>query len=226
MNMLTKRALLGMSAASVGAAALLQNPVRALAAQCVTGSYPAFLPNMLTVDCASRRNYQIFLKNEGYLGLAGAVSMTFTRGRYGSYPAGNLFLFPWLKPKGGALGAAKVWGSVLPTSATAIQQASPIPNSALPLDEYFCMRVLQAPLATFIGFSVDQPHSPLEVKLGLYSNAKLAHGKQIGIDWASSNLNHPWFGGNRQIPAGETCKGSAWRKLIVNGLDLASRQTC
>jgi hypothetical protein len=222
MNMLSRRAVL-----ATGAAALLQGPATAaIAAQCITGSYPAFLPNALTVDCASRRNYQLFRKNTGYLGLAGAVSMTFTRGKYGSYQAGNLFLFPWLKPKGAALGAARVWGSGVPLSPTAVQPADPIPNATLPLDEYFCMRVLQAPLATFIGFSVDEPYSALDVKLGLYSNAKLADGKQIGIDWASSNLNHPWFGGDHQIPANETCNGDAWRKLIANGLNLTARQSC
>src|SRR3954471_25065365 len=104
MNMLNRRAVL-----ATGAAALLHGP--SIAAQCVTGSYPAFLPNALTVDCASRRNYQLFRKNTGYLGLAGAVSMSFTRGKYGSYQAGNRFLFPWVKPKGAALGAARVWGS-------------------------------------------------------------------------------------------------------------------
>src|SRR3954451_8982731 len=113
MNMLKRRAVL-----ATGAAALLHGP--SIPAQCVTGSYPAFLPNALTVDCASRLNYQLFRKNTGYLGLAGAVSMTATRGKYGSYDAGNLFLFPWLKPKGVALGVAKVWGSVVPLSATAV----------------------------------------------------------------------------------------------------------
>lgn len=226
MKMMSRRAMLGMSAVSVGAAALLQNPVRAFAAQCVTGPYPAFLPNMLTVDCASRRNFQLFRQNSQYLGLAGAVSMNFVRGKIGTYEAGNLFLFPWLKPKGLALGAGRVWNSVAPTSATAFRQASPIPNSTLPLDDYFCNVVLQAPPATFIGFAVDEPFSALEVKIGLYSNAKLSDGKPVGIDWASSNLNHPWFGGNRQIPASDTCNGNAWRQLIANGVDLASRQSC
>jgi hypothetical protein len=226
MNVLSRRTLL--SAMSVGAVALLQGPRRALAAaQCVTGAYPAFLPNALTVDCASRRNYALFRQNEQYLGLAGAVSMSAVRGKFGSYEAGNLFLFPWLKPKGAALGAAKQWGCVFPTNATAVHAAGPIPNAALPLDEYFCRFVLQVPTtATFIGFSADAPFSDLEVKLGLYSNAKLADGQRVGIDWASSNLNHPWFGGDRQIPASDACNGKAWRQLIANGLDLASRQAC
>ena len=197
-------------------------PARAIAAQCVSGGLPAFLPNMLTVDCASRRNFQLFRQNSGHLGLAGVVSMSFVRGKFGSYEAGNLFLFPWLKPKGQALGAGKVWNSVVPTSATAVRAASPIPGSTLPLDEYFCNFVLQAtPLNTFIGFAVDVPFGKLDAKLGLYSNIdKLADGKPVGIDWASSNLNDQWFGGDRQIPATAACNGSAWRQLIANGLNL------
>lgn len=220
-----RTALCALSAAAAAAASFA--PVRALAqAQCVTAPYPPFLPTMLSADCASRRNYQLFRANTGYLGLAGVVSMTFVRGRTWSYPAGNLFLFPWLKPKGAALGAGKQWGALAPTGATGVLAASPIPNANLPLDEYFCNTVIQAPLAQFIGFSVDEPYSALEVKLGLYSNAKLADGKGIGIDWASSNLNHSWFAGNQQIPATAACNGKAWRQLIASGLDLAARQTC
>ena len=111
---------------AAGAAAML--PARAIAAQCVSGPLPAFLPNMLTVDCASRRNFQLFRQNSAYLGLAGVVSMSFVRGKLGSYEAGNLFLFPWLKPKGQALGAGKVWNSVVPTSATAVRAGKPDPR--------------------------------------------------------------------------------------------------
>lgn len=223
MNALSRRKMLAISAS---AGVLLQNPVRAIAAQCVTGGLPQFLPNMLTVDCASGRNFQLFRQNSTSLGLAGAVSMSFVRGKIGSYAAGNLFLFPWLKPKGVALGAGKVWNSFAPTDATAVKQANPIPNSALPVDEYFCTFVVQAPQTSFIGFTVDEPYSRLEEKLGLYSNAKLADGAPVGIDWASSNLNHAWFGGDHQIPATSACNGQAWRQLIANGLNLASRQAC
>jgi hypothetical protein len=225
MRQLSRRAFVGMSAS---AAACLQVPAGAFAAvQCVTGAYPGFLPARLTVDCASRRNFALFRQNADYLGLAGAVSMTAVRGKLGRYEAGNLFLFPWLKPKGQALGQGKVWNAVVPTSATAYRQASPIPGATLPQDEYFCHFVLQAPLPAFIGFAVDTPFSKLEAKLGLYSNVdKLSDGKPVGIDWASSNLNHPWFGGDRQIPATDSCNGNAWRKLIVDGLNQASVGAC
>jgi hypothetical protein len=181
----------------------------------------------LTVDCASKRNFQLFRQNSGYLGLSGVVSMTAVRGKIGSYQAGNLFLFPWLKPKGIALGPTKVWNAVVPTSATAFRAASPVPNATLPQDEYFCDRVLQAAPAMFIGFSTDVPYSPLEAKIGLYTNVeRLADGKPVGIDWTSSNLNHSWFGGSRNIPATDACNGAAWRKLIVAGLNSASTNVC
>lgn len=212
---------------SASAATLLYTPARALAQSCSTGGYPAFLPNSLTVDCASRLNFKLFRQNASYLGLAGVVSMTAVRGRYGSYQAGNLFLFPWLKPKGVALGPTKAWKSVLPTSASAYQQASPIPGSTLPQDAYFCDRVLLAPPTMFIGFAADVPYGKLDAKLGLYTNVdRLTDGKPVGIDWASSNLNHTWFGGRRSIPATDVCNGAAWRKLIVAGLSEASASVC
>src|SRR5882762_3107200 len=125
MDDFSRRAFLG---ASLVAVETLRQSISAIAApQCVTGSLPAFLPNRLSVDCASRLNFRLFRQNTAYLGLAGAVSMTFVRGKRGSYAAGNLFLFPWLKPKGRALGQNTVWPSVAPTSATKYVQASPIP---------------------------------------------------------------------------------------------------
>lgn len=225
MNGHSRRAFLGMSASAL---AVTAQPAGALAAiQCVTGSYPGFLPNRLTVDCASKQNFRLFRQNADYLGLAGAVSMTFVRGKLGSYEAGNLFLFPWLKPKGLALGAAKAWNAVMPTNATTVRAAAPIPGSKLPQDEYFCNVVLQAPINMFVGFAADVPFSALEAKLGLYTNLdKLADGKALGIDWASSNLNYPWFGASRAIPDTEDCNGAAWRKLIIDGINQASASAC
>jgi hypothetical protein len=181
----------------------------------------------LTVDCASKRNFQLFRQNADYLGLAGVVSMTFVRGRIGSYQAGNLFLFPWLKPKGAALGAGKVWNAVVPTHATAFNAASPVPGSTLPQDEFFCRVLLQAPWKYFIGFAADVPFSKADAQRPWFANVdKLADGKGVGIDWTSANLNDPWFGGSRAIPDTEACYGSAWRKLIVDGLNQASVGAC
>jgi hypothetical protein len=221
MDDFSRRTFLG---ASASALAVIGNPGALVAVECVSGTLPNFLPNQLTVDCASKRNFQLFRKNAGYLGLAGAVSMTAVRGKLGSYQAGNLFLFPWLKPKGVALGPNKVWGAVMPVSATAVNQAAPIPNATLPTDEYFCNVVLGAPPSMFIGFAADVPFDDLAAQLGLYTNVPvLGDGKPMGIDWASSNLNNPWFGGSHAVPATSTCNGSAWRRLIIDGLNQASR---
>jgi hypothetical protein len=214
----------GFLAASSSAVAMLHAPAAAFAAQCATGPYPAFLPNSLTVDYASKRNFALFRKNEAYLGLAGLVSMTAVRAASGSFEAGNLFLFPWLKPRGLALGPGKAWGAALPAGATAYRSVDPIPGTALPPDEYFCNRLLGAAPAMFIGFAADVAFDRLEAKLGLYSNVdRLADGRPLGVDWASSNLNHPWFGGSRQIPASTACNGAAWRSLILAGLNAAAR---
>jgi hypothetical protein len=218
-----RRAFLGLSVGAVSAVGAWP----AAFAQSSCGSAPAFLPARLTVDCATRRNFRLFRQNTAYLGLAGVVSMTTVRGKWGTYPAGNLFLFPWLKPKGQALGSAKVWGAVLPTNTSQFMSAAPIKDATLPVDEYFCQRLLQAPANSFIGFLLDGPASKLEARLGLYTNIdKLADGKAVGVDWASSNLNNPWFGGNRQIPATDTCNGNAWRQLIIDGMNQASTALC
>src|SRR4051794_35687511 len=97
MTSLDRRAFL----ASAGALSLASFPGLAAAqTACVTSGFPAFLPNRLTVDCATRRNFAIYRKNATYMGLAGCVSMSYVKGKYGQYPAGNLFLFPWLTKSG------------------------------------------------------------------------------------------------------------------------------
>ena len=80
MREIDRRAFVGMSLA--GASALCISPALA-ATQCVTGPLPGFLPNSLTVDCASKRNFQSFRQNPDYLGLACVVSMTMVRGGIG-----------------------------------------------------------------------------------------------------------------------------------------------
>ncbi len=222
----SRRAFLGVSLG--GAAAVHQTTPALAAAQCVTGSLPRFLPTRLSVDCASRMNFRLFRKNPAYLGLAGVVSMTFVRGGQGSYNAGNLFLFPWLKPKGAARGIA--WPSVVPVDATQYVQAGPIPNENLPVDEYFCRIVLQAPWSNFIGFALEasaaqKANSPPQPAWATRLD-KLADGAPVGIDWTSSNLNRAWFGGSSWIPKDETCNGAAWRKVIVDGLNQASVAAC
>src|ERR1043166_1254917 len=106
MGIVDRRAFLQ---ASAGALSVLPFAGISFAQSCNTNGLPPFLPNRLTVDCASRRNFATYRKNADYLGLAGVVSMTYVRGRYGEFPAGNLFLFPWVNKKGQALGAGKDW---------------------------------------------------------------------------------------------------------------------
>lgn len=194
---------------------------------CVTGGLPPFLPNRLTVDCATRRNFAIYRQNAAYMGLAGCVSMTYAKGRYGEYPAGNLFLFPWLNKKGQALGAGRNWQAMMPLDLTRVTTAAPIPNWRLPLDEYFCRYRLETQVQSFIGFRVDAPFNLQDSRRPWFTNVdKLADGKGVGIAWTSSNLNGPWFAGSHWIPNSDDCKGIAWRKLIIDGINQASQGVC
>jgi hypothetical protein len=223
MNHPSRRDFVGLSIAGLSALSLPQSATAATEAptRCVTGPLPDFLPSRLTVDSASRQNFQAFRRYSDYLGLAGVVSMTFVRGNVGTYPAGNLFLYPWLKPKGQAV--REPWPAAVPTDATQFFSSSPIPGATLPLDEYFCRVVLQAPLTSFIGFQVDQPLSAADGNPTWFTNVdKLADGKSAGIDWTSANLNEPWFGGSRWIPNTDTCRGKAWRQVIIDGVNQAS----
>ena len=54
----------------------------------------------------------------------------------------------------------------------------------------------------------------------------VADGKPVGIEWTSSNMNRPWFGGSQWIPNTDNCKGNAWRALIIDGLNQASVGAC
>jgi hypothetical protein len=227
LDQFSRRAFIG---ASLVVAGTFRQTAPAIAApappapQCVTGPLPGFLPSRLTVDCASRMNFRLFRKNPDYLGLTGVVSMSFVRGKQGTYSAGNLFLFPWLKAKGRL--QKVVWPSVVPTDGTNFVQASPLPNNYLPLDEHFCSVVLEAPASNFIGFELDTPFKGREGLVWVTNVKKLADGHPVGINWSSPNLNRPWFGGSSCIPNTDTCNGTAWRKVIVDGLNQASVGAC
>lgn len=216
--------------ASAGALSLvpISSSVSRAAPACITTGLPPFTPNRLTVDCASRVNFVNFRKNAAYQGLAGVVSMTYVKGRYGAFPAGNLFLFPWLNAAGMQLGAARNWGAVMPTSLNQSAAATPIQGWTAPLDEYFVRYVLEAPSADFIGFRVgaqfpgsDSPTRPWRTNV-----PKLTDGAPVGIEWTSANLNRSWFAGSQWIPPTDDCKGNAWRALIVDGLKQASAAHC
>src|SRR5882757_10052185 len=148
-----RRTFLGMS---VGAVSMLRRPVSAAAQTlaCVPGGMAQFLPTRLNVDCASRRNFQLFRNSPDDLGLAGVVSMSFVRGKIGSYDAGSMMVFPWLKPKAKNSAALP---AVVPVNSIQFMSSGPIPDATLPPDEYFCNFRLQAPRAMYIGFQVDAP---------------------------------------------------------------------
>lgn len=224
MSKFDRRTFVGLAAGGLSTIALPSALHAATAAaQCVTGGLPSFLPTMLSVDCASKRNFQLFRHAPDALGLTGVVSMTFVQSSQGTYPAGNLFLFPWLKPKG----QGKTISVAKPLNATQWVNSVPVPDATLPIDEYFVRFVLQAPPSAFIGFLVDNPYSASDAKLDWFSNAdKLADGTGVGIDWTSHNLNGPWFGGSHWIPGTDACQGSAWRNLVAAGLKQASVPAC
>jgi hypothetical protein len=224
LTVVDRRHFVRLSAAGLSTIAL-PSVLRAQTPQCVTGPLPSFLPTVLSVDCASKRNFQLFRRAPDQIGLAGLVNMTFVRGgtRGSSYAAGNLFLFPWLKPAGQGMNVS----ASSPLNATQYVNAVPIPDWTLPLDEYFLDFVIKAPLNAFIGFRVDNPFSAFEATLDWFTNVNaLADGQGVGIDWTSHNLNNPWFGGSRYIPVDDTCQGQAWRNLVVAGLMQASTAAC
>src|SRR5690349_5276064 len=224
LSVVDRRTFVGLSVGGVSAIGLPSALHAATAAvQCVTGPLPSFLPTMLSVDCASKRNFQLFRRSPDDIGLTGVVSMSFVRGSQGSYPAGNLFLFPWIKPKAQGRNVP----AAMPLNATQWVNAAAVPDATLSIDEYFLRFVLKAPWSSFIGFLVDNPFGKLEAQTGWFSNVdRLADGKGVGIDWTSHNLNGPWFGGSHWIPGTNTCQGQAWRNLVVAGLRQASVAAC
>jgi hypothetical protein len=186
------------------------------------GCLSLYVPARLSVDCASRKNFSTFRKYSEFLCLAGVVSVTAVAGKYGKYPAGNLFLFPCLKPKAKSLPVHAYY----PTSATESNVAGPGPSGVAP-DEYLCRSVLQASAAAFIGLEVHVPFDRDRARRVHFTNIdKLADGLPIGVNWTSSNLNGPYFGGSRMIPASDACNGAQWRHLILEALKDASRGIC
>lgn len=212
---LSRRRFVG---ASVGGATVLCIPP-AVAGACedyVTGAGLAQPPSgRLTVDNASIRNLAVFRQNPDELGLAGVVSIEPVSGRLGEFPSGNMFLFPWVK----RAGQGRAWPAAAPVSLTQFEAARPIPDATLPLDEYYLHFVLQAPLASFIGFQVDKAYVGDDARRDWFSNVdKLG----IGIDWTSHNLNNAWFGGSNWIPSSYAYNGQPWRQRIVDALRQAS----
>lgn len=226
MSTVSRRAFI---AGSVGALSTLSSIANAqISAKCSDPILQAaVVPSRVVVDCATKRNFQLFRANPDYVDLTGVVSLNFVQGKLGGYPAGSMMLFPRLKPKGIALGLGKVWPTYVSTGNDQMAQAAPIRMLTLPPDDYFCRFVLKAPWTFFIGFSVDVPFEGLSPNRTWLSNVdKLADGQGVGVGWASANLNAPWFAGSRWIPNDDKCQGLAWRKAIIDGLSQASVGTC
>lgn len=230
MSTLDRRAFLLASAGALSAATGFAHA--APAPQCSSPNMPAaVVPNRLLVDCASQRNFQLFRANPEYVRLTGLVSVNVVQGKTNTYPAGTMMVFPQLTPKGVALGTSRAWPSYITarnilTGANSLKQVDAIRMQTLPEDDYFCQLVLNAPWTFFIGFSVDAPSDPLTNQTWVSNVDKLADGKGVKVTWASANLNAPWFGGSRWIPAGDQCQGKAWRSVIVDGLSQASVGAC
>jgi hypothetical protein len=199
--------------------------------QCVS----SYVPAQLTVDCATRRNYEQFRNYSDQVYLAGLVSLVNFKGKYGSYTAGSLFLFPVFRPasqqpkppvvKGAPQKLPTVSGSI-PTSALGSIARPPFPAGH---NEESLLSVL-GPAASarsqFLGFRLDLPADDGRAKLSRFTSGKLPDGKSVRIEWTVSNLNRPWFGGSPTIPHDDTCNGATWRKIIIAGLKQATVSRC
>jgi hypothetical protein len=213
MNIVSRRTFLGGS----GALAFAGQPSLASAAlECVS----AHVPPLLTVDCASRRNYAEFRSHPGKIALVGVVSMTQVKGKFGTYTAGSLLLFPVVKPGAKASGIT----AVFPTSAKGSAASSPL--SVGHNEESFLAGILVAPMSQFIGFMVDGPFDRGRARTTRFTNGKLPDGTNIGINWTVSNLNRPWFAGSPTIPQTDQCHGKTWRQRIIEGLKQATVARC
>ena len=225
MSTLDRRAFLFASVGALSATTGIANA--APTQQCSSPLLPrAVVPNRLLVDCATRRNFQLFRANPDYVGLTGLVSLNVVQGKLGTYPAGTMMIFPRLTPNGVALGEGRAWPSYITTGNNVLTQVDAIRMLTLPADDYFCRIVLKAPWTNFIGFSVDVASVLQPNQVWATSVDKLADGKGVNIDWSSANLNAPWFGGSRWIPESRQCQGNAWRTVIIDGLSQASVGAC
>jgi hypothetical protein len=205
-------------ATSVGALAILNDPLTALAC---SESTAAGLPSRLNVADAARQNLRAYLKNDGALGLAGLVSMEIVKGELGNYAANSLFLFPYTK----ANAPTALPAAFLPVGEEGIAATTPFTPVGLAPEEHFSRFVLQAPPESFIGFAVDVPVAKYLSRYPWFTNVDdLAQGKSVGIHWTSGNLNPPWFNGSSWVPP-ETENGAYWRSRIVGFLREAASAT-
>jgi hypothetical protein len=215
--------------AGSGALALAAQPSWAWAEdtqQCAS----TYIPPYLTVNCAARKNYQVFRGSSERVHLAGLVSLVNFKGKYGQYNAGTLFLFPVLrpaqqqpKPQPGVR-VPEISG-LIPGIGTDSVPMPPLPPGQ---DEEALLSTLapEGSRTRFLGFRVDVPANDGRSTLARFTEGRLPDGKTIRIEWTVSGLNSPWFNGSPTIPHDSTCGGATWRKVIIEGLKQATTEAC
>lgn len=164
------------------------------------------------IALANAFNLRAFLQDKDSYALAGLMSMRAVEVDAVSHPEGALLLFPFKRNATVADVPVLLPG---PNATKPLIATVPMPAIGLPPDEYFCHYVLQAPRASFIGFTVDIPVPRGQDRWPWHTNVAL-DGDVISVRWTSSNLNHPWFAGSRWIP--DSGDGKVRRERIIDAL--------
>jgi len=180
----------------------------------------ASLSSPARIDLANALNFRLFIRSKNTLGLTAVMAMRPVDGTLGNYPAGSLFLFPFMRGASNANESAFLPGTSV---ASPLIETAPMMTLGLAPDEFFCHYVLKAPWQSFIGCALDAPIAR-EIGPGPWHSNVTIGDETIGVCWTSSNLNDRWFDGSRWIP--ESDDGNAWRARIVQGVRHAATMTC
>jgi hypothetical protein len=173
-------------------------------------------PGAALLDRVNAHNIRLFLHSRDAFDLSGVMSLQQVEARGGRYATGSLMLFPFKRhPSSPDLPA---FLPALDDSGRLVETA-PMATLGLPPDEFFCRYVIHASPAAFIGFELGEPIARGPDKYPWHTNLELG-GAVVGARWASSNMNHPWFAGNRWIPADGD--GAVWRRRIIDGVRRAA----
>jgi hypothetical protein len=236
MSDVSRRAFLG---AAAGSLCVLRAPGVALAADCASALAPV-APGIL--NCAAAQNFRLLQAYPDDLGLIGLVAIAPAKAQSANLRAGTFMLFPYLRGNA-ATNPRRALQAYLPTGGKRLV----FDPGGLPPDEFFVRSVLVAPWTSFIGFTVQSPYdtaawlngddqtpvqparfdSDQSLRPWRTNLARLGPGKNgsVGVEWTSQSLNDRWFAGSRWIPADDTCSGTGWRKLIVDGIRQAALAT-
>jgi hypothetical protein len=171
------------------------------------------IPQSPHLAFANALNFSSFAQNKEKLALSAVMAMRPVACKVGSYPFGSLFLFPFSQCNSEVSSAA----AFLPGSdaGSPLIATAPMATLGLPLDEFFCHYVIQAPPQSFVSCEVGGPIAQNDSRGPWHGNAMIA-GEAIGFRWTSSNMNHPWFGGSRWIPG--SADGNSWRDRFIDGV--------